>query len=191
MLNIKRRALRAGVLAAVAATAFPAAASAAKCDKLATSKVFAALGDSNDYFLAPGGDFEGALNWKTSGSVSQRWTHPALPAAGSTGLVVGAGGSATSPELCADLDRPTLRFGAYALGGTGVLRLDAVDHKGATTLLARVTAAQAASLPLTGSLGFGSLLGLDVQGSKSVQLKLTAESGTWTVDAVYIDPYMR
>jgi hypothetical protein len=189
MLNIKRRALRAGALAAVAITAFPAAASAAKCDKVATSKVFTAVGDTNDYFLAPGGDFEGALTWTTTGAVAQRWTHPALAVAGSTGLVMGAGSTATSPELCADLDRPTLRFGAFATGGTGSLRVDAVESNGKTTVLGRVTGSPLKAL--TGAIGFGSLLGLNVDTKKPVQLRLTVESGTWIADAVYVDPYMK
>ena len=40
--------LGASLLAVVAAAAFPAAASAAKCEDVATSKVFAPLGDLND-----------------------------------------------------------------------------------------------------------------------------------------------
>ena len=55
----KARMLRAGLAALLALVAFPAAASAADSDAVATSKVFAPIGDLNDYFLAPGGDFEG------------------------------------------------------------------------------------------------------------------------------------
>ena len=77
----KARIVRAGIAAAVALAVFPAAASA-KCETVVTSKVFAPLGDNNDYFLAPGGDFEGTLEWSTSGPVVQRWTHPALSVAG-------------------------------------------------------------------------------------------------------------
>jgi hypothetical protein len=189
MLNLKRRMMRAAGVAALAMAAFPGVASAAKCDKVPTTKVFAAIGDTNDYFLAPGGDFEGKLEWKTSGPVIQAYTHRALAVAGSTGLVLGAGGSVTSPQLCADIDRPTLRFFAYAPQRTGTLRVEAVGDHGETVVLGRLNGA-AISLN-SGLLAFGSMLGLDLDTSKHVQLRLTAESGNWVADAVYIDPYMK
>jgi hypothetical protein len=185
------RALRAGVVAAVALAAFPAAASAAQCDKVATAKVFAPLGDYNDYFLAPGGDFEGTLTWQRSGAVTQTYTHPALPGAGSTGVVLGAGGSVTSPKLCADLLRPTLRFLAYARQGQGALKVEAIQDSGKVVLLGRLAGSQFATGNATGHVSFGTVLGIPVGGSKHVRLRLTAESGTWAADAVYIDPYMR
>jgi len=189
MLNVRRRMMRVGMLAVLALAAFPAMASAAKCDKVPTSKVFAQIGDTSDYFLAPGGDFEGKLSWKVAGPVFQAYTHPALPAAGSTGLVLGAGGSVTSPQLCADLDRPTMRFFAYAPQHSGTLRVEAVGDKNEVVQLGRLNGA-ALSLN-SGLLGFGGLLGLALDNSKHVQLRLTAESGTWVTDAVYIDPYMK
>jgi hypothetical protein len=189
MLNVKRRMMRIGALAVVAMAAFPAMASAAKCDKVPTAKVFAPIGDNADYFLAPGGDFEGKLEWKATGPVVQTYTHPAFSVAGSTGLVLGAGGSVTSPNLCADLDRPTMRFFAYAPHRTGTLRVDAVGDHGEVVTLGRLNGA--AITLNSGLLGFGSVLGLGLDTSKHVQLRLTAESGTWVTDAVYIDPYMK
>jgi|1185.fasta_scaffold15843_2 hypothetical protein len=189
MLNVRQRMMRIGILAVVAMAAFPAMASAAKCDKVPTTKVFAAIGDNSDYFLAQGGDFEGKLEWKAVGPVVQTYTHPAFPAAGSTGLVLGAGGSVTSPNLCADLDRPTLRFFAYAPQHTGTLRVDAIGDHGEVQTLGRLNGA-ALSLN-SGLLSFGNVLGLNLDDSKHVQLRLTAESGVWVTDAVYIDPYMK
>lgn len=186
----RARIVRAGIAAAVALAVFPAAASAS-CDTVATSKVFASLGDTNDYFLAPGGDFEGPLTWATSGPVVQRWTHPALPQAGSTGLVIGAGGSATSPAICADQLRPALRFGAWAYQGVGSLKVEAIEDNGKVVLLGRLAGGDFLSGGATGLVSFGTLLGLDLDGSKQVRLRLTVESGTWVADAVYIDPYQR
>src|SRR3954467_10105852 len=158
MLNVKRRMMRIGTLPLLAMAAFPAMASAAQCDKVPTAKVFAPIGDNADYFLAPGGDFEGSLEWKATGPVVQKYTHPAFSVAGSTGLVLGAGGSVTSPQLCADLDRPTFRFFAYAPQHSGTLRVDAVGEHGETVLLGRL---DGAALSLTsGLLGFGNLLGI-------------------------------
>lgn len=186
----KARIVRAGIAAAVALAVFPAAASAT-CETVATSKVFAPLGDNNDYFLAPGGDFEGTLEWSTSGPVVQRWTHPALPMAGSTGLVMGAGGSATSPKICADELRPTLRFGAWAYQGVGSLKVEAIEDDGKVVLLGRLSGANFTTGGATPSVSFASLLGVTLDDSKHVRLRLTVESGIWVADAVYIDPYMR
>ena len=186
----KARIVRAGIAAAVALAVFPAAASA-NCETVATSKVFAPLGDTNDYFLAPGGDFEGQLQWTTSGSVVQRWTHPALPVAGSTGLVMGAGGSATSPKICADELRPTLRFGAWAYQGIGSLKVEALEDDGKVVLLGRLSGGNFTSGGATPSVSFGTLLGVTLDDTKDVRLRLTVESGLWVADAVYVDPYMR
>src|SRR3954452_7022549 len=192
MLGRTARALRAGFVVAAALAVFPSAASAAKCDKVPTAKVFAAIGDSNDYFLAPGGDFEAsAPKWERTGPVFQTWTHPALPLAGSTGMIMGAGGSITSPKLCADLDRPTLRFLAYAHQGAGTLRVDAVHEHGEVVTLGRLSGSAFGFGAATSSVAFGTLLAPGLEDSKDVQLRLTAESGTWVVDGVYIDPYMR
>jgi hypothetical protein len=191
MLTKTIRTIGAGLLAVAATAAFPAAASAANCETIATKKVFAPLGDYNDYFLAPGGDFEGTQTWKTTGPVVQRYTHPALPGAGSTGMVLGAGGSITSPRLCADVLRPTLRFLAYAYQGKGALRVEALEDNGAAILLGRLAGAEFAAGAASGHVAFGSALGLMPNGSKHVRLRITAESGTWVADAVYIDPYQR
>ncbi|HWT22539.1 MAG TPA: hypothetical protein VN213_03440 [Solirubrobacteraceae bacterium] len=189
--NLTTRLARAGVAAVVALAALPAAASAAQCEKVATSKVFAPIGDTNDYFLAPGGDFEGTMTWERTGPVAQRWTHPALPGAGPTGLVMGAGGTVTSPKLCADVLRPTLRFLAYAHNGHGSLRVEALEDGGKAVLLGRLAGASFASGAATGHVSFGTVLGLALDASKHVRLRLTAESGLWAADAVYVDPYMR
>jgi hypothetical protein len=187
----KFRTLITGLLVAAGVAAFPAAASAAKCDDVATAKVFAPLGDLNDYFLAPGGDFEGKQTWKTSGPVFQTWTHPQLPGAGPTGMVLASGASITSPNLCADLQRPTLRFGAYAYRGTGSLRVEAIDGNSKSVLLGRLAGADFTNGGVTGNVAFGTVLGIVPDSFKHVQLRLTAESGTWVADAVYVDPYMR
>lgn len=179
-------ALAAGALAAV-----PGAALAAPCGEVETKKVFAPLGDLNDYFLAPGGDFEGALTWQRSGPVEQRWTHPPLPGAEPTGLVLGAGGSVTSPTLCADELRPTLRFLAYAHQGGGSLRVEAMHNRNKVTLLGRLPGSEYARGAATTHVPFATALAVEPNGSKHVALRITAEGGTWAADAVYVDPAAR
>src|ERR687886_323383 len=59
---------RVAALTALACFAGPAVAQAA-CPTAPTVKAFQALGDSSDYFLAPGGSFEsGASGWSLTGA---------------------------------------------------------------------------------------------------------------------------
>jgi hypothetical protein len=189
MPSSKRRVLGVGMLAALALAAFPAGAAAAQCEEVPTSKVFAPLGDLNDYFLAPGGDFEGPLAWKASGPVQQRYTHPPLPGAGPTGVVLGSGGSVTSPRLCADELRPTLRLLAWANQGRGALRVEAVHGNGQATVLGRLPGAEFARGNASTDVPFGTALAIEPNGFVHVRLRLVAEGGLWATDAVYVDPY--
>lgn len=190
----RSRTKRLVTLTAIAVGAFgaaPGAALAAQCDKVPTTKVFAPLGDVNDYFLAPGGDFEGTLSWQRSGPVEQRWTHPPLRAADPTGLVLGAGGSVTSPTLCADELRPTLRFLAYAHQGRGSLRVEAVHNDNKVTPLGRLPGSGYSRGAATTHVPFATALAIESNASKHVALRFTAENGIWATDAVYVDPASR
>ena len=198
----KSGAMRAsGLVAAVCSVlaVIPAGASAADspdpCPWEATSKVFALVGDLNDYFRAPGGTFEGTLQWTLSGAASQVASDSALT--GEKVVALGAGASAASPPVCVDATRPHIRFAVKAPRmGEGTLRLDAVDGEGVRTVLGTVDAAAqrlertsqgwsaSPMLPLSTALGVTS-------GSRAVNLVVSAESADWQVDEVNIDPMRR
>jgi hypothetical protein len=180
------------IAAAALAGGLPAAASAASCPAQAVTQPFAALGDDNSYFMAPGGDFEGPDQWTHDGKVKIGGKNDAFAEiSGKKALSLEEGSSSTSPEVCVDVDRPHLRLALKAAKGKGKLRVDAVSDSGAVTTLASIDAdndkkwRMSDFVPLTGPL--------NIQGDtvQDVRLRLTAEDGAWRVDGVAIDPRVR
>ena len=180
---------RALFVVTLAVAAAPASAAAAPCPEPPTTQPFASVGDANHYFLAPGGDFEGDLEWQTTGSARQAWGHEPLAIAGSTALVLPPGASATSPEVCVSALHPHLRFGARA--GGGVLRVEALAPDGEAVTLARLSAGSYAEWTLTPPVALAGTLGLSGEDARFVRLRLVAEEGRWLADGIYVDPFRR
>jgi len=71
------------------------------------------FGDQRQYFLAPGGDFEGTpMGWELDGGARIAAGNEPFDVLGSGAgsLQLPAGSSATSPAFCVDLNYPTFRF---------------------------------------------------------------------------------
>ncbi len=102
------------------------AASGAACTALPTTKAFQRVdGDTADYSVAPGGDFEsGAKGWSLTGSAAVATGNESLGvASGSKALRMPIGSTATSPEFCIDETNPHFRF-TYkvdSVGATGFI----------------------------------------------------------------------
>jgi hypothetical protein len=183
------------VTPALAATAAPAA--AVGCAAPALAPALSAFGDPRSYFLAPGGDFESTANgWTLTGGAARATGSGPLrlgTAAGS--LRLPAGGTATSPVFCVDLEYPTFRF--FAAKGGAPLSVDviypvlgtnkprATDIKGgsATWTLAKDVSLRPETV--TKNAGW-----------RAVQLRFVAAPSAgakrdWLVDDVLVDPRMR
>src|SRR3954453_2285182 len=92
---------RCAIVAAIGLAALPGIASAATCPDESVSQPFTALGDSNSYFIVPGGDFEEKLTWTLNGAGSLNQGERSSSAfGGSTVLDLKTGSSATSPAFC-------------------------------------------------------------------------------------------
>jgi hypothetical protein len=181
-------------------------ASAPSCDNGATSQPFAQWGDSNDYFLTPGGNFEsGAAGWTLNGArvVADQEPWRVNGDRGSHALVVPAGHSVVSPTVCVGIEDPSMRFFAHRSGG-GLL--------GATSQLV-VTARVETSLGLVLDVPVGTINALSNGTSwdrTPVQIVLAsllpllpgqhtpiqfrfAAVGTadWVIDDVFVDPRCR
>ena len=174
----------------VAMAASPATA-AASCAPETTSQPFAALGDDNRYFLAPGGDFEAGLSWTSVGA-------PAIVDGAGHGIDSGTraaklpqNASITSPAICFDADRPHIRLMARAVGGSGTLRVDAIDASGDKNQLAKLDADNHQGWAASPFVGLDDRLELSETPSQLAKLRITALTGHWLVDAVYVDPYTR
>ena len=201
---LRPRGLRTGLtalLSAVAVFVVPAAAQAA-CQSTPTTKAFQVFGDVNDYSLVPNGGFEfGTGGWSLSGARvaagNESWS---VRAAGdSKSLAIDSGGTAVSPTVCIDINRPTYRFFARRTSGSwGVLNLrvrwqDSSGHTNETTIAALDTSFGTA-WRVSPAYNIASLLGLwNADQDASVQLVFDPENygGSWAIDDVYVDPYAR
>ncbi|WP_372791686.1 hypothetical protein [Paraconexibacter sp.] len=190
-------AVLAGSLALAVAGLVPAAASADPCPDAKSSQVFAKWGDEDYYSLAPGGDFENALTWTTSGRVKQSDENNPfdLSGPGRSSVYLGAGGSVTSPPICVDTTRPFLRYvtqSAWTRGATS-LQVDALFTVGGNQ-----TAVTLGSISSKGYDDWGpspqvplaTKLPVEAGASLDVNLRFSVggDSGGFKVDDVFIDP---
>jgi hypothetical protein len=168
----------------------------------ATTEPFAAFGDTNDYFLVPGGSFEsGGPAWNLSGGAvlaAGNNTAGSDPSTNVTSLSLPSGGSATSPSFCVSWAAPTMRF---FLRNTGA----ASSRLGITEQVtfpngfqisypfAQLTASKSWGTTLM-PLPFGANLLAALfspTGSVNVafQFRPLDASGQWRIDDVYVDPF--
>jgi hypothetical protein len=178
-------------------------ASAPSCDNAPSEQPFAQFGDANNYFLAPGGNFEaGAPGWalKSARVVADQEPWQVHSDGGTGALTISAGGSAVTPTVCVGLAEPTMRFFAHRSGG-GLLG-------GLSQLL--VTARVETSLGLVAEVPVGtittvtngtpwnvtpvqvvaaSLLPLLPGEHTPIQFRFTpVGSADWVIDDVFVDP---
>ncbi len=155
----------------------------------AVSQPFAQYGDTNDYFLVPGGFFN-------SGEVPWALSAGARVESGSLSLPVGS--SATSPVVCASIYDPTARLFAMNSGASSSrLRVEALYP----ALLGGVQAARIGELSGTSTWQPTPQLGLTVTNllatlslqQTAIAYRFTPEGsgGQWRIDDVYVDPRMR
>ena len=205
-----RSALLVAVTAAAAAVvAFVApAAQAATCGSRTSSTPFSKFGDSNQYFLAPGGSFEsGAGGWALqNGSVAAGNDTYSLNSAGDKQSLK-LTGSATSGSFCITRDDPLLRFAAKTVttpganGNYSQLNVSIVVRNAAgsqaTFFLGVIPAQGNGGWFISPQLRYGNLLdswlfGSDGTGTATMQVQFTVagQGGTWSIDDVFVDPFM-
>ena len=162
----------------------------APCTGRVLSEPFAPWNDSNDYFLVPGGSFEGgATGWSlTGGAAVKPGGDPFVARSAGSSLALPANASATTPWVCVDLGSPTLRF--FATGRTGMVAVSVVTGK----LALPVTTIYPGGSwqPTPPFLFFTNLLSvLSPTGTTAVAFRFTSVGGATQIDDVYVDPYRR
>jgi hypothetical protein len=186
------RGVKAALAAALVAAAIPATASAetGDCPSVPVSQLFLGSGDLNNYFVAPGGDFETQGNWSVSGSYGyDKYDALLLPWAGSTALRLDDRAKATSPSFCVDSTYPHLRFTAQAVQGRdATLTVEAVAADRAPVVLGSLRRDDFRVQSLTADLPLASQLGLNTGERTQVQIRLSSSRGAWSVDGVAVDP---
>ena len=195
--HVKRsgRLARCIAIAALVLGAAPAAAAAA-CEPQPTSMVFAAWGDTSQYFLASGADFEGATTSWSGGSLVAG-NDPFYLAGGGdrSSLLVRSGATASSPSFCADVSHPDFRFVARPLdaGNPGSLQVWVRfrDRNGVTQTWQMWTMAGVQYWTASPRVRLMRDLPLPASGETSARVQFRAVGGDWAVDDVFIDPYRK
>jgi hypothetical protein len=171
--------------------AFAAPAAHAECDA-PTSKPFARWLDFANYTAVPGGDFESSAGWSLTGaSVVSGNESFNVSGSGSHSLSIPRGASATSPSFCGGLDRSTVRLFAKGGGLLGLLSVKVTYTDDAGILRSQSLGLVTGSGNWQPSLPMLTLSGLPLLTGSEMSVTLTAVSGNFTVDDVYVDPWMR
>jgi hypothetical protein len=170
----------------------------ASCPAPAVSTPFSQWGDSNNYFLIPGGSFEGTadqVGWTLSGASLTAANEPFFvnDAGDTQSLTIAGGGSATSPFFCVDNTMTSLRFFAQQATAGGGLRVQALVQSpdGVTTVpVAHLFDGSMPSWAPTNAIP-GDTSGLSDDQTLMVALQFTVRSpaASWQIDDVYVDPY--
>ena len=166
------------------------------CPTQPVSTPFSQWGDTNDYFLVPGGSFEGTadqVGWTLSSASLTRGNEPfnVNGSGDSQSLTINGGGSATSPYFCVDNTMSGLRFFAQ--------QADAGNRPPVRALVQ--TSDGVPSCPLA-DLADGSMPAWAPTEPRRVgdasrrqlahggaALPRPGPSGSWQIDDVYVDPY--
>ena len=200
--DVIRPRLRRAFLAVAAVTCVTVFASTgvalASCPTPPVSNPFSQWGDSNDYFLVPGGSFEGTadqLGWTLSNASLTPGNEPfnVNDPGDQQSLTINAGGSATSPYFCVDDSMSGLRFFAQQAGAGTDLRVKALlqNSDGSVTVVALADFADG-SMPAwapTDSLGGSGHLPAGSSLMVALRFRAPASSGSWQIDDIYVDPY--
>jgi hypothetical protein len=183
-------------------TAAETAATQQSCTDPALHTHLAAFGDSRDYFVAPGGSFESGATagWQLSGGAKIAGGNEPFNVLGSgtSSLDLPAGGSATSPVFCVDLNYPTFRFLAVQQqqAADAGLQVDVIYPE-----IAKGNVHMAATYKPLNAWTLMKDVKLDPQragkkpGWRKVALRFrvpaTKKGGDWKVDNVLVDPRCR
>jgi hypothetical protein len=198
-----RASLVAGAAGALLALAAPAAAAAvaatakskpAVCEGQVLTQPFLAYGDSHDYTLAPGGEFNSASEgWTLSGGAK---IVTALRPTEKTGGVLSlpGGSKAVSPPMCVTLHYPMARAWIDSTAGSRPVRVS-VSYAGTPSELApqEVGTLKAKRGAWTlGKFGVEPALGGAEEAPRQVQFVFEgAAKGTNEIWGVWVDPRMR
>ena len=198
------RVLLAGLLGSLAivalsgGSAHAALLSTSTCDNATLSQPFLPWGDTNDYKLVPGGNFEGSLaGWTLSGGarvVAGSEPYGATGALGANSLYLPAGASVQSPYTCVNAAYPSFRLFGRTNGLLStvvvqvVYKLPLLGPVGIPVGTIALSGSWQPTLPM---LTASAIPGLVSGGTAQVSLKFTALTGSSQIDDVFVDPRCR
>lgn len=168
----------------------------ASCPSQPVSNPFSQWGDSNDYFLVPGGSFEGTADqgWTLSNATLTSDNEPfnVTGPDDAQSVTINGGGRATSPYFCVDETMSGLRLFARQVAAGSDLRVKALvqTSNGVSVVpVADLADGTMSSWAPTDVLGGGATP--PSGGSIMVALRFRAplSAGSWEIDDIYVDPY--
>ncbi len=159
--------------------------------------------DQGNYFLAPGGSFEGApgkaLNgWSTSGKVQiskgSNESYYVTSPSDNQSLFLAGGSSATTPPICLSIHTPNLRFFAQDNGADSstlqvFINYTGKDGSDQTAQVGSISAGS--SWSLSPSVVFRTQIAPVVGGQDQTSVSFTfapSDGSSWQMDDLYIDP---
>lgn len=175
-----------------------AASALAACPSQPGSTPFAQWGDTNNYFLVPGGTFEGtpeAIGWNLSNASLTPGNEPFYvnSPTDDQSLTINGGGVATSPAFCLDDTMSDLRFFAQEDEAGSDLEVNLLvwrRRQVVTIPIADLTDGSMPSWAPTSPIGLPTdeiPSGFSAFGA--LQLVAPGGQGSWQIDDVYVDPY--
>jgi hypothetical protein len=194
--RVRKTVGRIAALTCVAVFVSSGAAFAAQCPTQSAKQKFSGWGDNSDYFLVSGGSFEGTpaqVGWTLSGATLTSGNEPfhLNSATDDQSLVIGGGGSATSPAFCVDSTMPSFRFFVRQTAPGSDLKVQGIVQTPHGPLSLTL-----ADLP-NGSLTSWTAVQITVETNRipkgfsiagALRFVVPA-SGNWQIDDVYVDPY--
>ncbi len=191
-----------GLLTAFAATANAGVLSLVPgtCGSQPESQVFSPWGDNASYTPVAGGDFEtGAAGWSLAGAAGPASGNETYDVAGGTqSLSLPAGSSALSPKSCTSIYHPTVRFFLRNTGSpSSRLTVQAV-YPGLlggtqTATLGQLTGTSDWQPSPAMTLLVSNLLATLSLNRTTIAFRFVPadNTGDWSIDDVYLDPFMR
>jgi hypothetical protein len=194
--RVRKTVGRIAALTCVAVFASSGAAFAAQCPTQSVKQKFSKWGDSSDYFLLPGGSFEGTpaqSGWTLSSAGLTAGNEPfhLNSASDDQSLLINGGGSATSPTVCVDSTMPSVRFFVRQTEPGSDLKVQGIVQTQRGPLSMTL-----ADLP-DGSLSSWTPVQITVETNRipkgfsvaAAMRFVVPASGSWQIDDVYVDPY--
>jgi len=171
----------------------------ANCGYGDSSQVFLPWGDIASYSLIPGGDLTSTGAW-TLKNISLADDHDPFTA-GTSSLVFARGDSeAVTPVLCVNVDNPTLRLFVADRGGNGRADLDVnviyegLDGGQHSLTLAKLRVNEQWQPSVVIPIGVNLLSAASASGWTPVAFDFKVhglqKNETFSLDGVYVDPYM-
>jgi hypothetical protein len=188
-------------MASCATGAATAAASPSVACPGTSSTAFAQWGDTDQYTLAPNGDFEeanfaGTSGWTLTGGAAVVSGNESFFVHGKTdshSLAIPAGASATTAPICVNVYDPTMRLFVTGGGAGSTLTVSVVATLANGTVVTLPLAKLAGGstwAPTPAIYFYANLLALrSANGQANVQFRFTASgSAGFKIDDLYLDP---